>query len=79
MSRDNLCLALEDRCEKEFPKACQLFRKIIDNYEDLEPEECMRLFDIFNEFQMSNSQFCCGEARFEDCCYPTEKAYTYLP
>lgn len=71
MSRDNLCITLEQVFEDTHPKACKLFRKIIDNYYDLEPEECMCLYDVFNEFCLNNED--------EDIAFITEKQYTYLP
>ena len=71
MSRDNLCITLEQIFESTHPKACKLFRKIIDNYDDLEPAECMCLYDVFNEFCMNNED--------EDIAFVTEEQYTYLP
>lgn len=48
MSRDNLCIGLERNYEETHPIATKLFRKIIDNSDGiLEPEECMNLYDIF--------------------------------
>ena len=71
MSRDNLCITFEQFYEDTHPKACELFRKIIDNFDALEPNECMRLYDVFHEFAMNNED--------EEIAYITEAKNTYLP
>lgn len=70
MSRDNLCITLERKFENTHPKSCKLFRKIIDNFDYLEPHECMCLYDVFNEFCLNNNN--------EDIAFITEQQSTYL-